>query len=1405
MRNWEKSFNQDALEWGQTLFLNHRVVDLKKTENGYTAAVLDRERFKVSATMKNDKPVRLHCQCPMAKLGRGCKHAAALLYAIEEENQTMSDPVKQKTADASKESAINSSEQSSVKEKSTPKKEAIDAAALMESWLKEDQKLKQKEEKEKARKEASEKIQEEKRALRQAAREQRKAEKLRLAEEKKKLEEEQRRIQAEAEKKQQEELLRRQEEEAKRREEKQRREEEARRIADQKRRQEEEAKRITDQKQQQEEEARRIADQKQLSEINASDYTLLGDAWEDTDDTAASSRRDNMNRLYQYRYFNGDQIVKSTGITKKMLRQSQALSEQNLIKFEHFEIGFDRSTGEIACDATATGYSDWGEFPVHIVFTRTELLYKDCKCPECHDNYYYWYSKKDFCPYTAWLLNFTRDYLQTHNLGDATDRGGYQLMDAFVQNSTAALSANAADAAESLTLAPRLTRKDKKLSLSFRIGTGRLFVIKKLDEFCQNVRQSATATYGSNTEINHSPEHFTESGRKWITFINRVVEEENAFIRRMLESRNYAAYHDAKIGGSIDLFGWRLDTFYQLAGTDGIDFEDKSGYQKKKSLLYCKEGTPEITMNIKGNYLANSTEFHGIHVTGTLPELYFGSEQAYYIEQEQFLKIEPDFLKKIEPLTNLAYGSGYSFHVGRNHLSDFYYHVLPQLQDVVTITETEPEKFRSYLPPKVHFIFYLDVDGQNILCKAFAKYDDQEYSIMDLSEAENGQKNLEPFRDIAKEQDIFLVMTQMLPHTDFETHEFHCGGDEDLAYQMLKDGVEKLLKLGEVRCTNRFRSRNIISHVKLSVGVSVSKGMLDLDIATTDLSQQELLDLLQSYRAKKKYHRLKDGSFIDMEDQSVKALDEMLSVLNVKPKEFLKGNLHLPMYRTLYLDRLLEENNGIYNSRDSHFRKIVKEFKTFNDADFEEPKELSGIMRPYQKKGFKWMRTLESCGFGGILADDMGLGKTLQAIAVLSSAKQEGKAGTSLVISPASLVFNWGEEFQRFAPDLKIQTITGTQAERQNLIEHYNDADVLVTSYDLLKRDIGYYEDKTFLYEIIDEAQYIKNHTTAAAKAVKVIQSQFRFALTGTPIENRLSELWSIFDYLMPGFLYGYDVFKREIETPIVKNGDETATRRLQKMTTPFILRRLKEDVLTDLPEKLEESRYVQFDSKQQRLYDGQVVHMKETIAGQNPEEFNKNKFQVLAELTKLRQICCDPSLCFENYNGEAAKVDACLDLVTSAIDGGHRILLFSQFTTMLDILQTRFEEAGIAYYIITGSTSKERRLQLVKDFNQGDTPLFLISLKAGGVGLNLTGADVVIHYDPWWNQAVQNQATDRAHRIGQTKKVTVYKLIAKNTIEEKIEKLQQTKKDLADQIIGGDNTKLTGMSKEELLELLDV
>ncbi len=853
----------------------------------------------------------------------------------------------------------------------------------------------------------------------------------------------------------------------------------------------------------------------------------------------------------------------------------------------------------------------------------------------------------------------------------------------------------------------------------------------------------------------------------------------------------------------MHLFGWRLDQFYEIASGEPVAYENRDADSRERCELTCRERNPRVFMSINKNLLGKSKTFHGINVECEFPDMFYGVKTAYYIEGDGLYRMEEGFLQRIRPLTEQCDGGSLSFQIGRNNLGEFYYSVLPQIRDIVDIAEENEEEIEEYLPPEAEFIFYLDAEDHNIACKPGVRYGDTEFPLI-KSESEGVKWNGNIVREEHREREILFLARQWFPQLDREKQELHCGKDEECMYQVLAKGLDALFGLGEVQCTKRFSNLKVTKKMKMSVGVSIKSGLLNLDIATEDLPAEELLDILNSYRSKKKYHRLKSGDFVDLTDNSYEMLDEMMNSLHLSVKDFLKGNIELPMYRTLYLDKMLEENENVYSERDSHFRNLVRDFKTVNDSDFQLPKELERVLRNYQKNGYRWLRTLEAFKFGGILADDMGLGKTLQVIAVLLAAKQEGREGVSLVVAPASLVFNWGEELRRFAPELKFVLVTGTQGERRNKLEAYREADVLVTSYDLLKRDTELYEGKEFLYQIIDEAQYIKNHQTVAAKAVKVINSQIRYALTGTPIENRLSEIWSIFDYLMPGFLYKYEVFRRDFEAPIIKNQDEAAMERLKKMTSPFILRRLKRDVLKDLPDKIEKIHYVKFEKKQQELYDAQVVHMRQQIAGQDKAEFQKNKIQILAELTRLRQVCCDPSLCFENYKGGSAKLEACIELVERAAEGGHKILLFSQFVSMLEIIRQELAKRELSFYMISGETSKEKRLKLVKKFNEDDTRVFLISLKAGGVGLNLTGADVVIHYDPWWNLAVQNQATDRAHRIGQDKKVTVYQLIAKGSVEEKIRKIQESKKELLEEIVGGAAGQLGNMSREDFLELLE-
>lgn len=1106
--------------------------------------------------------------------------------------------------------------------------------------------------------------------------------------------------------------------------------------------------------------------------------------------------------LDNYEYFIGPQIFTSMNFPQKIQREAKKLMKDGNVELGKLNAGYYERGNEVLGECFGIGYEGSKEFPIHVIFNRTDVLRTDCQCKKCGNHYYYYhfnYGKRNDCPYTAALLMLMEGHLKDKNIADATDKVGMHFLHAFQQKHAAEVTKGLSSSSTKMSIRPKLVEKEEQLSVSFRIEAKKSFVIKDLEEFYYNVQDSADAVYGSSTTLNHDVNNFTEKAQKWISYIGKIVSEERAFENAVEQQGGYVGRYNDKIS-SIALFGSRLDELYDLIETDHIEYEKRDAYDKGKRTLTCKEGNPKIRMSIRKNDLSTRWEFHGIAVSYDMPKLYEGLKTGYYIEEKYFLRLSEDFYRKVEILERFTTDQGASFQIGRNYLTEFYHTVLPQLEEIADITEEDYEEIASYLPPKVKFIFYLDAEKGDMSCKVMAKYGDREYNA---SEAVS-EHGCEKFRDIGREADVFMKAARYFPYPDEAGMELTCGGDEQCMYEVLHSGIEMLLALGEVRCTRRFSNLKLNRKFRLNVGVSLSSGLLDLTVSAEDIAQDEIADILKSYRAKKKYHKLKNGDFLNLEDESIAALGEMAEILRWSPKELLKGKIHVPTYRALYLDKLLEKNEEIYNTRDSHFRALVKNFKTVSDANYDEPDSLKQIMREYQRTGYRWLRTLEQAGFGGILADDMGLGKTLQVIAVLLAIKEAGKIETSLVVSPASLVYNWSEEIKRFAPALSVGIIAGTQEERRQKLNNYQYFDVLITSYDLLKRDIAYYEDKQFLYQIIDEAQYIKNHTTAAAKAVKVVKSKVRYALTGTPIENRLSELWSIFDYLMPGYLYGYETFRSDFETPIVKYAEQEPLERLKKLTSPFILRRLKEQVLKDLPDKLEENYYVKLEGEQQKIYDAQVLHMKKQVAMQDAEEFKQNKLQILAELMKIRQICCDPSLCFENYKGESAKLETCLELVKSAIEGGHRILLFSQFTSMLEILEKQLKESGIEYFLITGSVSKEKRLQLVQDFNQGNVPVFLISLKAGGVGLNLTGADVVIHYDPWWNLAVQNQATDRAHRIGQTKKVVVYKLLVKDSIEEKIHKLQEEKRNLSEQVIQGEANMLSSMSREDFLSLLE-
>ena len=677
-------------------------------------------------------------------------------------------------------------------------------------------------------------------------------------------------------------------------------------------------------------------------------------------------------------------------------------------------------------------------------------------------------------------------------------------------------------------------------------------------------------------------------------------------------------------------------------------------------------------------------------------------------------------------------------------------------------------------------------------------------------------------RDVPAEFYISRLITRYFSYWEDESGELVIRGDEEALYQVLSEGMPQFQEVGEVWLSESVRHLRVLPPPEVSMGVSLGGGWLDLKIETAGIDPAELLQVLSEYRQKKKYYRMKNGEFLQLSGGGLQALDSLTADLGLTKSEFQAGEAKIPAYRAFYLDSLSGDGRMKLFQRDEAYGMMVRDLKTAQSVSYAVPAVLEKTLREYQKIGYTWMRTLARYHFGGILADDMGLGKTLQVIALLTAFYQEkteqkaaGNEGSgselplpSLIVCPASLVYNWGQEFARFSPGIRVLLIAGTAKERQEQLEEQmrmeasEGAQVIITSYDLLKRDRAAYLGRTFEYEIIDEAQVIKNAKTQGAKAVKEISANARFALTGTPVENRLSEIWSIFDFLMPGFLYSYRKFRERYELPIVKNQDPEALTALRRMTGPFVLRRLKKDVLRELPTKEERIVYSAASGRQQKLYTASALKLKEALAG--GAWSGNGKLEVLSQLMRLRQICCDPALCFEDYTGESAKLETCVSLIASASAAGHKILLFSQFASMLERIRERLLQEGISSHLLVGATPKEERSRMVQAFASDEVPVFLISLKAGGTGLNLTAADIVIHYDPWWNVAAQNQATDRAYRIGQEKPVTVYKLILKDTIEENLLKLQNAKLALAAQVVSEGMVSLGDLSQNELMELFE-
>lgn len=949
------------------------------------------------------------------------------------------------------------------------------------------------------------------------------------------------------------------------------------------------------------------------------------------------------------------------------------------------------------------------------------------------------------------------------------------------------------DVAIEVTL--HLEPESEKIEL--RIGKKQMYVVKNIEELIENIRRQNFVKYGKNLEFVHTQSAFTKDALGVVSLL--LDAPVSSF------QKNGYYYQSSSEKRYLELDARMLEEMLRLF--TGKSLLVKSCISYERTVTPVKREDPYLPVYISQINNGKEAEilFPEILLLEGIQGFSVWWDNCIYICSENFCR-EMKEIVKLMAVNKLRSERGqhhyYStlktvapLYLCEKDYASFCATLLPILEKYMEV-QVEGIDFSRYQLEEGTFEIYLDITkNQDVICKARAVYGEKQHNLIQTASVE------ETYRDVRTEYELRTLLEQYFPEKTADREQYLLRNDDDRLAALVENGVEELKNLAEVFISEAFKQIKLAASVTVTTGLSIKGNLLNVTWDIAGMSKDELYEILSAYRRKRKYYRLRNGELLNLADSGISVFAEMQEDLHLSKSQLKAGMAEVPLYRSLYLDVLMRDNaDKIKVSRDEMFENLIHNFDVLKTKEYVLPEEVQAELRGYQMKGYQWACSLSQMGFGGILADDMGLGKTLQMIAYLCSAR----GMTHLVVCPASLVYNWEAEFQKFAPDMRVCSVAGNAEERKNLLDDWQYYDVLITSYDLLKRDIDYYTGKRFGCEIIDEAQYIKNPTTQAAKAVKAIESRNRFALTGTPIENRLSELWSIFEYLMPGYLYSYKYFKETFEQNIVQGTDEEqkALERLHGMIAPFLLRRLKKDVLKDLPDKIEKVVYTKFDKEQEKLYKAAEKNIIMNLKKSSGKEVQENKLQILAELTRLRQLCCDPALLYEDYKAGSAKLDTCMEVLESALEGGHRILLFSQFTTMLDVLARKFKEKKISFFMLTGSTSKAKRRDLVEQFQNGKADVFLISLKAGGTGLNLTAADMVIHYNPWWNVAAQNQATDRTHRIGQENNVTVIKLIARDTIEERILKLQEMKQDLADKVISAEGVSLSALTKEDLLGL---
>lgn len=898
----------------------------------------------------------------------------------------------------------------------------------------------------------------------------------------------------------------------------------------------------------------------------------------------------------------------------------------------------------------------------------------------------------------------------------------------------------------------------EELDLYFKIGDQKMYILKDFNDFLYCLNSNQNIVYGKDFTFCPESSYFSEKDQEIIESL-----EEYLCLSSNIKGKN------------IRVPSVSLKRILKVIEGKEVKLKlDNSEYNcniKSEKLPMCME-------------LTESKEVMLLSLIGDIPQkiinsndVFLSKSEIYLLPREQCdsLNLLNKFLQKSTIIPFKKKDTGKLFNI-----------VLPEIKKAINSLIIEEKIQDKIIRTEPKFKLFFDKDKNRITCDVKILYGEEELGFF-----YNELSSMHIIRDSDKEN---LIIRELQNYHFFKSKDsFMFDGSDEILYDFLKNGAENLREFGEIFYSDTFKNYKIRKNSSLKAIIKdKDRKYLDLTFNIDGIDSDEIKNIIIAVKNNKKFFKLKDNSFLDLENSVFSDLNYLFSIIDAN--SFEDNSVKVHKTKAFILQESLDNSSKIQYEGRELLTDISDKIKDISLSDYNVPGELTGKLREYQISGFKWLKMLKDMNFGGILADEMGLGKTIQVITFLLSEK--GKK--TIIVTPTSLIYNWENEFIKFGNSLKIAIVHGTKKERTELIQRYNEVDIILTTYGTLRNDIELYSDKHFDYCIIDEGQNIKNPTALNTETVKKVNSDVRFVLTGTPIENSLIELWSIFDFVLPGYLFDKRTFKEKF----VSSGDIDL---LKKLIKPFILRRLKKDVMKELPDKIEKKFYVELGKEQKEVYKLVSDEAKQSFDAMNPKE---SRIKVLAALTRLRQICLDPAIVLENYKGRSGKVDVVLDLIEGYVRSHEKILLFSQFTSLLKVLSSHLDALGIGYYYLDGSTKASDRIELVNKFNQNDDKrIFLISLKAGGSGLNLTSANIVIHFDPWWNPAIEDQASDRAHRMGQKNVVQVIKLVAKGTIEEKVLELQEEKKELINKVVDGDYTKgdfISKMSVEDLIKLFD-